>query len=318
MKVAHRGREIVLPDFLIVGAMRSGTTSLYNYLREHPAIFMPALKEPQFFSYFGQPVSPHPPRIRRDPWNLEDYLKLFEDAPAGRIIGEASTTYIYMYERAIPAIEAVYGERAQDVRMIGILRNPIDRAWSLYALKKQGGDWPEDFLTIARRFEEEGNRYQYYNFLASGSYSAQVEAFRRRFPHTKFFLFEELKRDPERVVRTCLQFIGVEDLSAPTRTETVYNYSGVPRNRIVAPIHRFLFGRSRLKEALKVFLPEELRMEAKRRLGNNISKKIPMPSAAREYLHQRYAKDIERLAELFSNDCQKEIIRSWLGSKEPV
>jgi len=164
MKVLHNDRKVTLPDFLIVGAMRSGTTSLYVYLNNHRAIFMPSLKEPQFFSYLGEKCSPHPPEIRSTPWNLEDYVRLFKHARPGQIIGEASTSYLYIYQRTQKNIMAIYGEQVTNLKIIGILRNPIERAWSIYTLKKQGGGWKKDFFTIAREFEIEGSQYQYYNF----------------------------------------------------------------------------------------------------------------------------------------------------------
>jgi len=71
MKVIYRNKELRLPDFLIIGAARSGTSSLYFYLREHPEIFMPAFKEPHFFSFFEK-SSPHP---NLPPWSVESYVK---------------------------------------------------------------------------------------------------------------------------------------------------------------------------------------------------------------------------------------------------
>ncbi len=127
MKVVSDNQTLVLPDFLILGAMRSGTTSLYHYLKQHPEIFMPSLKEPHFFSYFGKPVSPLPSYIRSARWNLEDYLTLFESAMNGQLIGEASVSYLYYYRETIENIKRVYRDNYSQLKCIAILRNPVER-----------------------------------------------------------------------------------------------------------------------------------------------------------------------------------------------
>ena len=104
-----------LPNFLIVGAQKSGTTSLYNYLKQHYDIFMPErLKEPKFF------VSPIFKKIDRNQplwikfmnntmFELHDYLKLFEEAQKEKAIGESSVTYLYYYETATMLIKKHLG-----------------------------------------------------------------------------------------------------------------------------------------------------------------------------------------------------------------
>ena len=131
---------------------------------------------------------------------MDDYVQLFKPARPDQIIGESSTSYIYMYPKTIENIRRIYGNRFRELKIIGVLRNPIDRAWSIYSLKKQGGDWKDDFLSYAQKFETEGNKFQYYNFLASGLYSQQVKAYRDMFPLTKFILFDDLVHDPETIL----------------------------------------------------------------------------------------------------------------------
>lgn len=112
--MAHR-----VPDFFIVGAPKCGTTALYHYLSMHPAIYMPALKEPHFFCRdfpkFGKVHDP------------ESYFKLFATAPDGARIGEASVWYLYS-NAAIPLIM----EANPAARVIAMLRNPVTMARSLH------------------------------------------------------------------------------------------------------------------------------------------------------------------------------------------
>jgi hypothetical protein len=313
MKVIDEKGEVVLADFLIVGASRSGTTSLYTYLKNHPEIFMPSLKEPQFFSYLGENFSPHPDDIRSVPWNVEDYLKLFKSAGPAQIIGEASTSYLHIYPRTQKNIHAVYGNQAQKLKIVGVLRNPVSRAWSIYMLKRQGGTWKKSFLEVAREFENKNDPYAYYNFLESGLYYKQVKAYQEMFPATKFFLFEELKSEPERVVRELLEFVGVRNTSIPANVGTKYNFSGVPRNAWVAPFYRFLFYRNPLKTHLKRIIPETVRMYIKRVIGSKVVKRSEMPDDVRQYLLQTYESDLMKLPELLPHEHQKKIIEGWLG-----
>src|SRR3989338_1474119 len=93
-----------LPDFFIVGAAKSATTSLYAYLRQHPDIFMPAWKEPMFFSYGETPLNTRLPAK-----NLYKYARMFAPAQPHQLMGEASTTYLYRHVESIRNIKKAYG-----------------------------------------------------------------------------------------------------------------------------------------------------------------------------------------------------------------
>ncbi|HDL01569.1 MAG TPA: sulfotransferase, partial [candidate division Zixibacteria bacterium] len=121
-----------LPNFLIAGASKSGTTSLHSYLKQHPMIFMP-VKESRFFvSEIFENLSPKDPRyehiIKYTIFNYYDYVKLFENVNNEHAIGEAGTLYLYYYKIAISKIKKYLGNN----KIIIILRNPTDRAFSAY------------------------------------------------------------------------------------------------------------------------------------------------------------------------------------------
>ena len=120
-----------LPNFLIVGAAKSGTSSLHQYLLQHPDIFMPtfneeglSLKEPQFLI-----KSKVEKRLHFGIWEWKEYLSIFEDVEEQKVIGEASVFYLYYYEEAIKNIKSRLGN---DVKIIILLRNPVDRAFSAF------------------------------------------------------------------------------------------------------------------------------------------------------------------------------------------
>ena len=93
-----------LPNFLIVGAAKSGTTSLFHYLKQHPEVFMPSFKEPQYLV-----ASKVRGRVFKNISVLEDYKGLFEDA-SQKAVGEASVFYLYFYKEAIQNIKTILGD----------------------------------------------------------------------------------------------------------------------------------------------------------------------------------------------------------------
>lgn len=143
MNLQRRGSLVKLPDFLIVGAARSGTTTLFSLLARQPRVFMPREKEPMFFSVYGEGWIPIDNRTGEPAayvvGDLDGYLDLFKSARNGRSIGEASTWYLYRHQTTVRNIREIYGENARDLRIIILLRDPAVRAWSHYQLKKRNG-----------------------------------------------------------------------------------------------------------------------------------------------------------------------------------
>jgi hypothetical protein len=306
---------IRLPDFLIIGAMRSGTTSLFNYLSEHPELFlvsMPGSKEPQFFSYFGESYSPHSPSIRANPWTLSDYIELSRSAGRKQLIGDVSTSYLYRYRQSIATIKKVYGSFASKLKIIAILRNPIERAWSIYMLKIQGGDWHQPVLDIAREFEKDCSQDNYYNFISSGMYYDQIKAYQEAFSEAKFFLFDELEAEPSTVVKQCLSHLNVVNAKVPRQVGTIYNYSGIPRNKFVTPLYDFLFKKNRIKSVLKTLIPLRIRYSMKRIIGSKVTKKGEIPTEVKKYLQPLFRENILRCLELFKNETQVKMMRRWV------
>jgi hypothetical protein len=114
----------MLPSFLVIGATKSGTTALYDYLRQHPAIFMPALKEPRFFLYDGSEDSARFP-VR----SLEEYEALFAPVTTETALGEATPQYLTSWA----AMERIH-ETLPGARLIAALRDPAERAFSIYLM----------------------------------------------------------------------------------------------------------------------------------------------------------------------------------------
>lgn len=198
------------PDFFIVGAPKCGTTALYSYLKDHPAIYMSPVKEPRLFSV----ELPGLNGVR----SMDEYLRLFADAPAGALRGEASTTYL-VSDAAVPAIL----QNNPGAKMIAMVRNPIDMAVSLhgYLLYMLEEDVP-DFET-AWRLQEARARgmrlprghadpmmLQYAQMCALGD---QLERFLRRVPEGQALvvLYDDFVSDTRATYVSILKFLGVRD-----------------------------------------------------------------------------------------------------------
>src|SRR5262249_20365906 len=140
-KMSGWNASIRKPNFFIVGAPKCGTTSMANYLSWHPRIFVSAVKEPHYFARhtWRNPNDRLIPSYRN---SLEHYLKLFQDVPEDSLaVGEASVRYL-MNRKSLEEI----AEFAPDARIIAMLRNPVDLAYSLHSeLLKHYMEDVEDF-----------------------------------------------------------------------------------------------------------------------------------------------------------------------------
>jgi len=205
--------ETIYPNFFICGAAKSGTTSLWMYLKQHPNIFMPEdirAKEPAYFcrvngswGYEGQE---------------ERYSKLFEAAGMCKAVGEASTTYLTYPESA-----AWIHSEIPEAKIIIILRDPVSRAYSLYRwMVNHGHEWVSTFekaleVELERKSDPAfftGNAHTFYDYLyfESGMYSEQLARYFTAFPrqHIKVILLDELKKMPVETTQEIYRFLGVD------------------------------------------------------------------------------------------------------------
>jgi len=320
MQVILDGESATLPDFLIVGAAKSGTTSLYYYLRQHPEIFLPDVKEPQFFCYRDQPLDGaiHPGTgsplkiVVRD---LEKYIALFREARAGQTVGEASTNYLYDHDRVIREIKRLYGESAQNLKVIIVLRNPVERAWSNYLMHKSTEYEPLSFTdatndaVIAQRLSQRWPMN--YDYVGFGRYAKQVQAWISAFPGVKLLFFEDLHTRPIELTREILDFLRVD----PTVTVDVgkrYNSTGRPKNRVAAMLTRIIYKPNHFKTVAKRLIPSAaVRYRLRTRLTTLLLARSEMPTADHERLRQVYEGDVRKLEHITGRD-----LTSWLTRRD--
>lgn len=222
------------PNFLIIGAMKSGTTSLYRYLEQHPEIFMSPLKEPHFFSGKGSSVK-----------TWEDYLSLFDGVSQEKAIGEASTTYITS-EDAARKIKNIL----PNVRLIAILRNPVEAAYSMYLMKNRDRLAQMDSDDIANEFENILNHPDEYGITRGRYYCKQVSYYFDIFgrDNVKVLLYDDLKDRTHELLQEVFEFL---DVAKDFRVDTsgTHNSGGIPQSGL---FHQILEGITTQKRLLQL------------------------------------------------------------------
>jgi len=185
----------MLPNFFIIGAQKAATTWLAKRLAEHPDVFMAKIKEVQFYKrYFARGLG----------W----YESHFSDWSGQTAIGEATPGYIYFPE--VPGrIKATLGD---DVRFIGSLRHPVDRAYSAFWMFLSRGHnirADADFRTYYQRDE--------YGLRTRGNYFVQLSRYPKYFPRENLLvlIYEELKKDNQKALKDCYQFLGIDSQFMP-------------------------------------------------------------------------------------------------------
>jgi hypothetical protein len=190
-----------LPNFIICGAAKSATTSLFSALNQHPSIYMPRIKEVDFFSH-------------RYTENIETYKDYFLKAKNNQIIGEASPDYMFVKGSA-----KKIKKHLPDVKLIFILRNPVDRAYSNYLHKQRDGEENRTFEVaineelMSLQISHEQNLK--YGYLERGFYSRQLESFYNIFDKNQIMIirFEEIEDDINIVCSRIFKWIQVDSMN---------------------------------------------------------------------------------------------------------
>ena len=308
-KLGENRVKAKLPNFLIVGAAKSGTTSLYYYLKQHPEIYMSPVKEPKFitsqfltFPFKGIGDEKVEQNIIR---SFREYCNLFRDVKNEKMIGEASADNLYYYEKAIDYIQ----KYLRKLKIIIIIRNPIDRAFSSFLhLKREYREFLDFEEAIKKEKNRKENNWEFIWFYTDvGFYYHQVKAYLDNFTQVKIYLYGDLKKDTLSLVKDMYGFLGVDTSFVPD-VSIRYNVSGIPKNKF---IHKFLkepnILKTIVKPAAKFLIPKDRRREVIERIKMKNLQKPQMKPETREYLKNLYREDILKLQDLIKRD-----LSSWL------
>jgi hypothetical protein len=206
---------MALPEFFVIGAPKSGTTALHAALTGHRQLFLSPVKEPKFFLCDGPPPRQGGPgdahSYREWVWRPEDYERLFDAAPEGTLRGESTPFYLQDFEAQRRIADAV-----PDARLILILRDPVDRAYSNWAhLWADGLEPVSDFLSACA--EEPGRTAAgwapIWRYLETGRYGHQIQNLRTLFEPEQIHIirYKELVDEPAATIDTVCRFLGVEE-----------------------------------------------------------------------------------------------------------
>jgi hypothetical protein len=203
-----------VPDFLLVGAPKAGTSALHKALRGHPELFLPAVKEPKFFLTDGPP-----PTAGGGPgdvatwvehvWKQADYEALFDPAPPGARTGEGTVFYLY----DLDAQQRIH-DLVPDARLIAVLRDPVERAHSNWAHLRAAGLEPEADFLAACRLEDDRRAAgwaHFWHYVAQGRYGEQVEHLLELFDREQVLLldYDDLRAAPVETADRVCAFLGV-------------------------------------------------------------------------------------------------------------
>ncbi|WP_103027352.1 sulfotransferase family protein [Salinibacter altiplanensis] len=303
-----------MPNTFVIGAAKSGTTSLYDYLRQHPDVFMSPVKEPCYFAYAENPpvmAGPGDEEANRESgvvYTTPEYESLFSEATSEAIVGEASP--VYLYDKDAPRL---LHEQCPEASLIAILRNPVVRAHSHYLQLIQSGREPLDDFEAALDAEDErvdaGWEWSWH-YRRMGLYGRQLARYLEYFDREQLhvYRFEELTADPAGFAQTVYRALGVDPSFTPD--------TGVRRRATGVPtldwLHRFIGTPDHvLRRWARLVLPEALRDRILMRVRNANLRKPPLPRAARARLAEAYAGDVHRLETLLDRSFS-----DWLTTDE--
>jgi hypothetical protein len=258
-----------LPDFLVIGAMRSGTSSLARYLRAHPSICLATKKEVRFFDLnYDKGIG----------W----YKSHFPCSHPGHRTGEATQTYLYDAD----ALERMAGS-VPDALLIAILRHPVERAYSHYWLNRARG---RESLEFSEALEAETGRLArgrpqekfWYSYVDRGRYAQQLRRVSRFYPRERILvvLFDDLVTSPTETFQSVCQFLEVDDTFTPPTLGSVVNPYITFRSPGVRRLTKKLPGLARKVVA---------------RLNNRDASYPPMEPSLRRDLVSQYEEEIASL-----------------------
>jgi hypothetical protein len=306
-------------NLFIIGAAKSGSTSLYQYLNQHPDIYFSPIKETNYFAkeinindlspnykknnlidlkaYFSQDEMKDIPLAIIQ--SKSDYEKLFHQASNEKILAEASVSYMYSETAADAILE--YNPTA---KFIAILRNPIERAFSHYLMALRFG---YTSLPFKQAFESDMNAAQKgwgvsELFYELGLYSSQLHKYYERFPKSniRIFLFEDLIHDKQNLFQSVFEFLEIKNMDIDTNT--IHNPGEVPRYPV---LNKLIYRAGFAKTAGKI-LPDSIKNIFKQ---NMLLDDKPVLSAEdRKYLKDLYEPEILKTQALIQRDLSHWLI----------
>lgn len=277
------------PNFFVVGAAKAGTTSLYEYLKQHPQVYMSPVKEPHFFSRVGALAGDN--RFVRAITDENEYLALFRYAMDYKAIGEASPSYLWD-DHAPYRIK----QKVPDAKIIILLRDPIERAYSHYLADVREYGVNQTFYEALAQDAACRNRAWGVShlYVELGQYASQVARYLEVFTpqYVRVYLFDDFKRSPKDTVRDIALFLGLDPPNEDSiATGVIHNAYATPRSILARRILRSGW----IRRIVGTVVPKVLRQNLKTNVLLKRDVKPDLDPEAVQYLRAKYEKELKAL-----------------------
>ena len=298
-----------LPNFLIVGAAKSGTSSLHNYLSQHPQVFMPTynkngmkVKEPRFLI---KDLVQY--RVHNGIWSFEEYQSLFSDVKNEIAIGESTVLYLYYFEHAIENIKRYLGK---NVRIIIMLRNPTDRAYSAFHHVSRGFkesySFEESLDLEMGRLERDKTLTPMVMYKEMGMYYKMVKAYKDSFKNVHVIFYEDFRDNVKLEMDKVYCFLGISrDVEIDLNLR--YNVGG---KRWKSQKLKYLIKDSNyITSLMKFIFPRLVRSKIYNFLVKILSRKVkPINEVTKKALNDYFKEDVTQLSKLLDKD-----LKHWMS-----
>lgn len=287
------------PTFLIVGVQKAGTTSVYNYLQQHPQVYMSPIKETNFLEKDWELAAETGQRNKNGINTFADYCQLFENVQDEIAVGEISPNYLFHYQTSAERIQRY----VPSAKLIAILRNPIERAYSDYLMHVR------DAISNKSLSEQIQTSAHKSFIIRKGFYFTPLQHYFEQFgDQLGVYLYEELCADPAQFMSNLYRFIGVDDLALDTSKKA--QVAQVPKVKLVNDLlQRQNPLRASIASLLKPLLPEAARQNLRQKLVQlNSQDKTSLSPEERQGLIEIYREDILKLQDLIQRD-----LSAWLS-----
>ena len=299
-----------MPNFLIIGAAKSGTSSLYAYLKQHPQIYLCPIKETNFFAFEGEEINF--PGLRQNEstksyqagfkTDLESYQQQFKPKASEIAIGEVCPSYLY-----IPKAAERIKYYIPNAKIIIILRDPIQRAYSNFLHHIR--DRVECYDNFTEALEAEKWRIKKswwwgFHYLNVSLYFEQVKRYFDLFDsnNIRVYLYEDFKTNSLYILKNIFQFLEVDGTFIPNIV-TKYNTNAMPKNKILDTLIK---ESSLIKTIYQSLISQQLRNKINSKITNlNTSIKPQLSAELQQELIPLFREDIFKLQELIQQDLSE-------------
>ena len=299
MTTAVSNSNTHLPNFIIGGALKAGTTTLFHMVQQHPQVFMPTMKELRFFAY-----DPNDPWCQQNPHafpikTLAAYKEMFAGASGETAVGEASPNYLAS-DVAPHNIKATIPQ----AKLIFSVRNPVRSAYSAYMMSYRAGREAETVEVALTEEDRRVQRYRYYHYL---------QHWYALFPAEQIHvvLFDDLVERPLETAVSIYQFLDIDPSFRFDPTTIRKNRGGLPKNKIAGFAFKALnnFQKTALGKQLKETMPTIVRDLFGKAKRSNLKSPPPLPTSVERRLKTYYTPDIQQLERLIQRD-----LSHWLSN----